>query len=93
MAPGDHGSTFAGNPLVCAAGEAVMKELLAPGFLQQVHDNGVSLRHGLREKLSGNPHVKEIRGLGLISGIQLDVVSFPQLAVSMPRILVTNLWS
>lgn len=75
MSPGDHGSTFAGNPLVCAAGEAVMGVLLAPGFLQKVHDNGVALRHGLREKLRSNPHVKEIRGLGLISGIQLDVVS------------------
>lgn len=75
MSPGDHGSTFAGNPLVCAAGEAVLDVLLAPGFLQQVHDNGVALRHGLREKLGSNPHVKEVRGLGLISGIQLDVVS------------------
>ena len=75
MAAGDHGSTFAGNPLVCAAGEAVLDVLLEPGFLQQVHDNGVALRQGLREKLGSNPHVKEVRGLGLISGIQLDVVS------------------
>ncbi|KAK9863802.1 hypothetical protein WJX84_000809 [Apatococcus fuscideae] len=88
MAPGDHGSTFAGNPLVCAAGEAVLDVLLAPGFLQAVHDNGVALRHGLREKLGSNPHVKEVRGLGLISGIQLDVPAGPVVAAALEAGLI-----
>ena len=40
----------------------------------QVTSNGERLKQGLREKLSGNAHVKEVRGLGLIVGVQLDQV-------------------
>ncbi len=46
-----------------------------PAFLQSVIDKGERLRSGLAEALKGNEHVKEIRGLGLITGIQLDQVS------------------
>ena len=45
-----------------------------PAFLQSVIDKGERLRSGLSEALEGNEHVKEIRGLGLITGIQLDQV-------------------
>ena len=45
-----------------------------PAFLQSVVDKGERLRSGLAEALKGNEHVKEIRGLGLITGIQLDQV-------------------
>lgn len=45
-----------------------------PGFLQSVVDMGERLRAGLRDALKGNEHVREIRGLGLITGIQLDQV-------------------
>jgi len=44
-------------------------------FLASVERKGELLRSGLREALGGNPHVKEVRGLGLICGVQLDVVS------------------
>lgn len=72
MAPGDHGSTFAGNPLVCAAGVAVFDAVSEPAFLQNVSVVGDRLREGLRAGLSGVPGVVEVRGLGLISGIELD---------------------
>ena len=45
-----------------------------PAFLESVVDKGERLRSSLREALKGNEHVKEIRGLGLITGIQLDQV-------------------
>lgn len=75
MSPGDHGSTFAGNPLVCHAAEAVVDIITEEGFLQDVTRKGEKLRAGLESALSSNPHVKQVRGLGLIVGIQLDVVS------------------
>jgi hypothetical protein len=74
MKPGDHGSTFAGNPLVCHAAEAVLDIISQPSFLQGVTQRGERLRAGLREGLKNNPHVKEVRGVGLICGVQLDQV-------------------
>ena len=72
MAPGDHGSTFAGNPLVCAAGVAVFDAVADPAFLEHVSSVGDRLRAGLAAGLVGVPGVVEVRGLGLITGIELD---------------------
>jgi acetylornithine aminotransferase len=77
MAPGDHGSTFAGNPLVTAAADAVLDIIAQPAFLERVLSLGERLRSQLRSALASNAHVKEVRGLGLITGIQLDVVRLP----------------
>ena len=74
MAPGDHGSTFAGNPLVTAAAETVVDIISDPAFLEGVRARGERLRAKLGDALRGNPHVTEIRGMGLITGIQLDQV-------------------
>lgn len=75
MNVGDHGSTFAGNPLVCHAAEAVVDIITEEGFLEEVARKGDKLRADLQTVLKGNPHVKQVRGLGLIVGVQLDVVS------------------
>jgi len=75
MKPGDHGSTFAGNPLVCHAALSVVDTIAQPQFLQEVTSKGERLREGLRKALAGNAHVKEVRGLGLIVGIQLDTAA------------------
>ena len=75
MSVGDHGSTFAGNPLVCHAAEAVVDIITEEGFLEDVTRKGEKLRAGLEKALGSNPHVKQVRGLGLIVGVQLDVVS------------------
>lgn len=83
MKPGDHGSTFAGNPLVCNAACAVLDVIAEPSFLEAVERKGERLREGLRKGLAGNPHVKEVRGLGLICGIQLDQVHFQRHTVEV----------
>ncbi|RVW89609.1 putative disease resistance protein [Vitis vinifera] len=70
---GDHGSTFAGSPLVCNAALAVLKKISEPSFLASVAKKGQYLKQILTQKLGHNPHVKEVRGLGLIVGIELDV--------------------
>lgn len=75
--PGDHGSTFAGGPLVCAAALAVLDRLQEPGFLENVADKGQFLKAKLQEALGSNKHIKEIRGSGLLIGIQLDVPAAP----------------
>lgn len=67
---GDHQSTFAGNPLACAAAKAVLENLLKPGFLQTVTEKGDYIRNAVR---SWNiPFVKDVRGRGLIVGVQVD---------------------
>ena len=75
--PGDHGSTFAGGPLVCHAALATLERIQSPGFLESVEQKGEMLRSRLREVLGGNKHVKEVRGVGLIVGVQLDISAGP----------------
>lgn len=77
IAYGDHGSTFAGSPLVCSAALAVLEKISNPNFLSSVSRKGLYLKNILEKKLGKNPHVKEIRGLGLIIGVELDVSASP----------------
>lgn len=74
---GDHGSTFAGGPLVCKVAVAVLDKISKPTFLDSVSKKGQYFKELLMQKLGGNPHVREVRGLGLIVGIELDVPASP----------------
>lgn len=74
---GDHGSTFAGGPLVCNAAVAVLDKISKPGFLASVTKKGQYFRELLVKKLGGNSHVREVRGVGLIIGVDLDVPASP----------------
>ncbi|XP_010539525.1 PREDICTED: acetylornithine aminotransferase, chloroplastic/mitochondrial-like [Tarenaya hassleriana] len=74
---GDHGSTFAGNPLVCNAAIVVLDKISKPSFLDSISSKGRYFRDLLEKKLGGNLHVKEVRGKGLIIGIELDVPANP----------------
>lgn len=69
MGPGDHGSTFGGNPLACAAARATVGMLVSDGIGEHVLSVGRHLRH----RLTAMPHVVEVRGHGLMRGAQLDV--------------------
>uniref|UniRef100_A0A0C9S5B3 acetylornithine transaminase n=1 Tax=Wollemia nobilis TaxID=56998 RepID=A0A0C9S5B3_9CONI len=77
IGPGDHGSTFAGGPLVCHAALAVLDRIQETGFLESVARKGKYLKELLTKKLGNNIHVKEIRGFGLLVGIELDVSASP----------------
>lgn len=76
FAPGDHASTFGGNPLACAAGMAVAAAIDNDNILENVDARGEQLRAGLLE-LREDPIlkglIKEVRGWGLIVGVELDV--------------------
>lgn len=69
--PGSHGSTYGGNPMATATALAVVNELTG-GIIDQVPAKSARLRAALAEKLAGLPMVGEIRGRGLMIGIQMD---------------------
>lgn len=69
--PGNHGSTFGGNPLACRVAERVLARMSQPGFLEEVRRKGERLLSGLQNKLAGHPAIVEIRGRGLMVGIEL----------------------
>ena len=77
MAAGDHGSTFAGGPLVCAVANEVFDRVTSPAFLANVTDRGNELKNSLSDKLKGHPHLVEVRGAGLLVGVQFDVPAAP----------------
>ena len=77
MKPGDHGSTFAGGPLVCHAANAVYDKVSDPAFMANVVARGEQLRAGLREALKADARVVEVRGSGLLIGVQLSVPAGP----------------
>ncbi len=69
FAPGDHGSTFAGGPVVCAAALAALDVLLDEALLARVRELGELLRDGVATL----PHVVEIRGRGLMVAFDVDI--------------------
>jgi acetylornithine/N-succinyldiaminopimelate aminotransferase len=71
--PGDHGSTFAGNPLVCAAGTAVLKEVLARDLSGNARRMGERITAGLRElQTERDAGITEVRAAGLWTGIEFE---------------------
>lgn len=71
MTAGTHGSTFGGNPLAMAVGNAVLDVILAPGFLEKVQGEAALLQERLRLVVEKHPSVyAELRGQGLLLGIK-----------------------
>jgi acetylornithine aminotransferase/acetylornithine/N-succinyldiaminopimelate aminotransferase len=72
MVPGTHASTFGGNPVVCAAGVVVVKELLSEGFLEDVRDKGAWMMKRLEDFVQRFPDlITGSRGAGLLVGATL----------------------
>lgn len=67
---GVHGSTFGGNPLAMAAAKATLEVIFQPEFLQEVQEKGAYFLAKLQSALNEHELVKEVRGLGLIVGIE-----------------------
>ncbi|MFD4524677.1 acetylornithine transaminase [Streptomyces sp. NPDC058470] len=76
LKPGHHGTTFGGNPVVCAAGLAVLDTIASEGLLENVKRTGEKLRDGI-ESL-GHPLIDHVRGAGLLLGIVLTEPLAPQ---------------
>ncbi len=74
MTAGTHGSTFGGNPLAAAAGNAVLDVVLEPGFLPHVQEMGLLFKRRLAEIANRRPSIiAEIRGEGLMLGLRCNV--------------------
>ena len=70
--PGNHGSTFGGNPLACAAALAVVETIEKSLLCDRAKELGNRILDNFRKQLAGNNRVKEIRGKGLMIAIELD---------------------
>ncbi len=73
--PGDHGTTFAGGPFVTAVANVVVDRISEPAFLAHVQETGAYFQQRLQSL--GNPHIQEVRGRGLMLGVQLDMPAAP----------------
>ena len=78
LVPGTHGSTFGGNQLACAAAHAVLDALTQDGLIERAQVLGTRIRQRLTSALHGANQVVEVRGLGLMIGIELTA-AVPQL--------------
>jgi acetylornithine/N-succinyldiaminopimelate aminotransferase len=72
LGPGNHGTTFGGNPLAMRAGIETLEIMIADGLMDNAARVGAHLKESLQRDLAGLPGYKEIRGQGLMLGIELD---------------------
>ena len=90
MTAGSHGSTFGGNPLATAVGQAVMEVVLAEGFLENVRDMALYLKQKLAALKDAHPTViEEIRGEGLMMGIKCKVANTALQSAALAEKLLT----
>ncbi len=69
LQPGEHGSTFGGNPLACAVARTALKVLIEEGMIENAAETGAYFFDGLKQLKS--PSIKEVRGKGLLIGLEL----------------------
>ena len=90
MTAGTHGTTFGGNPLAMAVGNAVLDVVMEPGFLAHVERMGLLLKQRLAELKDRHPAViAEIRGAGLLVGIRAHVPNTDLIAAARAERLLT----
>ena len=90
LGPGTHGSTFGGNPLVCAAALAAMQVIAEKGFLDHCQAMGRYLMQQLQGLQSKYSVIKEVRGRGLILGMELSINGSDLVRLCMERGLLIN---
>ena len=78
--PGDHASTFGGNPLAAAAANCVIDRLTSEGFLESVRQNGKYLKEKLTKLAEKKPSITGVRGVGLMLGAVMNVPTGPVIA-------------
>jgi acetylornithine/N-succinyldiaminopimelate aminotransferase len=88
--PGVHASTFGGNPLACSAALAVMRVLLEGRLLARSKEVGQYMATSLLELKDRLPNVKDVRGLGLLQGMELSIDGTPVVADCLNRGLLIN---
>jgi acetylornithine/N-succinyldiaminopimelate aminotransferase len=69
---GQHGTTFGGNPFACAVGNACLKTISQHNIAEQAAEKGDYMMKLIRNKTAGNSVIKDVRGMGLMIGLELD---------------------
>ena len=88
--PGNHGSTFGGNPLACSAVLTTIDTVTEEGLLANARRVGDAMRDGLAAALKGEAGVVQVRGMGLMIGIELDRPCGEVVGLALERGLVLN---
>ena len=87
---GNHGSTYGGNPLVCAAALAVMDTLEKDNLIERAAELGERMLAGFNAELGGADYIKEIRGFGLMIGIELEEPCPELVSLALAKGLLIN---
>jgi acetylornithine/N-succinyldiaminopimelate aminotransferase len=90
VSPGMHGTTFGGGPMVCATALEFLKIVEDENLLENIRARGVELREGLASLAAKFDFIREIRGEGLMLGIELSVEGAPFVTEAMNRGLLIN---
>jgi acetylornithine/N-succinyldiaminopimelate aminotransferase len=88
--PGNHGSTFGGNPLACRAGYTVLRSMLDDGIAANAARRGEQLATALRTGLADRPKIAEIRNLGLLVAVQMKIPCQGLVALALENGLLIN---
>jgi acetylornithine/succinyldiaminopimelate/putrescine aminotransferase len=89
LVPGDHGSTFGGNP-VCAAAAFEILKALSPKMLKRIRKEGAELLKEVQALVKPYSFVHEVRGMGFMLGIQLNVPGAPFVKACLEQGLLIN---
>ena len=90
LQPGNHGSTFGGNPLACAAGLAVVEQIGEQRLAERAGALGARMLARLRERLGARNNIRDIRGKGLMIGMELDSPCGDLVAKALAKGLLIN---
>lgn len=88
--PGDHGTTFGGNPLACTAGVATLEAMLKQRLWEQAEATGAYFRERLQKLVDEFSFVKEVRGMGLMLGLVLTIGGAPIVEQAFKKGFIIN---
>ncbi len=90
LPPGTHASTFGGSPVVCAAALAVFEAMEEEGVIENVREKGAYLRRELENLSADFPMIREVRGRGLMLGMELDREGKPIVDRCLEKGMIVN---
>jgi acetylornithine/N-succinyldiaminopimelate aminotransferase len=90
ISAGDHGTTYGGNLMACRAALFFLEQLMDHGLLEHVRDAGAHFERRLRALALKHPVIEEVRGAGLMRGLQLKIDAMPILDGARERGLIVN---
>ena len=90
ISAGDHGTTYGGNLLACRAALFFLEQLMDHGLLEHVRDAGAHFERQLRTLALKHPVIEEVRGAGLMRGLQLTIDAAPIVDGARDRGLIVN---